>query len=94
MSPITKKLFTRTFAVLISFCLLLPTLVAAQSLEGRIADTITRLVIILNLLLVGAIAWNGFLLFSGEQSAVRRLMFTVAALVVVNSSRLIMDFFI
>jgi hypothetical protein len=66
----------------------------AQGLEGRISDTIYKLVLILNLLLVGVIAWNGFMLFTGEQAAVRRLMFTIAGLIVVNSSRLIIDFFI
>jgi len=84
------------FIILIAsgFLMFLPGDLLAQTLEGRISDTIARLILILNLLLVGVIAWNGFMLVSGEQGSVKRLMFTVAALIVVNSSRLIIDFFI
>lgn len=73
---------------------LLPILVHAQSLEGRISDAISRLIIILNLLLVGVIAWAGFMLATGEQAGLRKLAYSVGALIVVNSSRLIIDFFI
>jgi len=65
----------------------------AQSLQGTISSAISKLIIILNLLIVGAIAWAGFLLVKGESSGVSRLLYCVVALIVVNSAQVIMDFF-
>jgi hypothetical protein len=77
-----------------SVSILLPVVVQAQGLEGRINDAVYRMITILNILLVGAIAWSGFQLAKGESSAVTRLLYTIVALIVVNSARLIIDYFL
>ena len=82
--------------LLIYACLLLfqdLSVLEAQSLQGTISSAISKLIIILNLLIVGAIAWAGFLLVKGESSGVSRLLYCVVALIVVNSAQVIMDFF-
>jgi hypothetical protein len=93
-----KSLITYPFLIfLISIAVILLLTVNdlhAQSLQGRIADAIDRIIIVLNLLIVGAIAWTGFLLAKGEQHAVSRLIYCVVALIVVNSARLVVDFFL
>jgi len=79
----------------LSFVLwMIPLMVQAQSLQGRISTAITDMISILNLLLVAAIAWAGFLMAKGDGSAVTRLIYCVVGLIVVNSSRLIIDYFL
>jgi uncharacterized membrane protein YuzA (DUF378 family) len=63
------------------------------NLETQISTTIGRMVTILNALLVGAVAWAGFLLAKGEGSAVARLIYCIMGLIVVNSASMILDFF-
>lgn len=68
--------------------------VEAQALEARISDLISNLIRILNLVLVGAIAWTGFLMARGDATALQRLMYAVIGLVVVNSAELIIEYFL
>jgi hypothetical protein len=66
---------------------------AQSSLEGRITDTINDLVRVLNLLILGFIAWSGFLIAKGDGSGTQRLIYGVVGLVVVNASNMIITFF-
>lgn len=65
----------------------------AQALESRISELISNLIRIINLVLVGAIAWAGFLMARGDASALQRLMYCIVGLVVVNSADLIISYF-
>ncbi|MDB5038592.1 MAG: hypothetical protein JWQ35_2120 [Bacteriovoracaceae bacterium] len=89
---VIMKLSRQTLSIVVSICF--PIMTMAQSLEGRIETSIDRLIVLLNLLLVGAVAWSGFLLARGEQTAVTRLVYSVVALIVVNSARLIINYFL
>lgn len=65
----------------------------AQALESRISNLISNLIRILNLILVGAIAWAGFLMARGDASGLQRLMYAIIGIVVVNSAELIINYF-
>lgn len=70
------------------------TLALAQSgLEGKINETILDLVRIINILIVGFVAWSGFLISKGDSSGVTRLIYGVVGLIVVNASYLIINYF-
>ncbi|MCB9024816.1 MAG: hypothetical protein H6625_00735 [Bdellovibrionaceae bacterium] len=66
---------------------------AQSGLEGRINVTISNLVRIINILIVGFVAWSGFLIAKGEGSGVSRLIYGIVGLVVVNSAYMIINFF-
>lgn len=65
----------------------------AQAATGVIDTTIQKMVTILNVLIVGIMAWSGFLLARGDSSAVQRIIYGIIGLVVVNSARVFLDFF-
>jgi len=67
--------------------------IAQGSLEGRINETINDLVRIINILIVGFVAWAGFLIAKGEDSGVSRLIYGIIGLVVVNTAYLIINYF-
>ncbi len=81
-----------TILALICFFFAWPAL-AQSGLEGRIQQTITDLVRIINILIVGFVAWAGFLIAKGENTGVTRLIYGVVGLVVVNASHLIIHYF-
>jgi hypothetical protein len=81
------------FYVMLAFIFLAPKLLYAQSLQGRILATIDNLITIVNLLLIGAIVWAGFLMAKGDGSGVQKLVYSIVGLIVVNSSRMIVEFF-
>lgn len=71
----------------------IPATLWAQGLEGRITDIISDLTRILNVIIVGFIAWAGFLIAKGDGSGINRLIYGVIGLVVVNASYLIINYF-
>lgn len=66
---------------------------AQSGLEGRINQTITGLVRIINVLIVGFVAWAGFLIAKGDGSGFTRLIYGVVGLVVANTAYLIINYF-
>lgn len=66
---------------------------AQSGLEGRINQTIGDLVRVLNVLIVGFIAWAGFLIAKGEGPGMTRLIYGIVGLIVVNSAYLIIHYF-
>jgi hypothetical protein len=66
---------------------------AQSGLEGRITDTITGVVRILNVLIIGFVAWSGFLIAKGDGSGFTRLIYGVIGFIVVNASYLIINYF-
>lgn len=66
---------------------------AQSSLEGRITETINQLVRILDLLILGFIAWSGFLIAKGDGSGTQRLIYGVVGLIIVNASYMIIQYF-
>lgn len=66
---------------------------AQSGLEGRIYRTINDLVRILNVLIIGFVAWAGFLIAKGDGSGMTRLIYGVVGLVVVNAASLIIYYF-
>jgi hypothetical protein len=68
-------------------------LFAQSGLEGQITETIGDLVRIINILIVGFVAWAGFLIAKGDGSGITRLIYGVIGLVVVNSAYLIINYF-
>lgn len=66
---------------------------AQSGLEGRITETISDLVRILNVLIVGFVVWAGFLIAKGDGSGFTRLIYGVIGLIVVNGSNLIIGYF-
>lgn len=67
---------------------------AQAGIESQIRHTIYSLVRLLNLIIVGFAAWAGFLIAKGDGSGQSRLIYAVIGLVVVNSSSLIINYFI
>jgi len=65
----------------------------SQSVVGVIDTTIGKMVTILNILIVGVMAWSGFLLARGDGSAVQKIIYGIIGLIVVNSARVIIQFF-
>ncbi|MCB0356220.1 MAG: hypothetical protein KDD40_04395 [Bdellovibrionales bacterium] len=66
---------------------------AQSGLEGKINETIIDLVRIINILIVGFVAWSGFLIAKGDGSGVTRLIYGVVGLIVVNASYMIINYF-
>lgn len=66
----------------------------AQAVVGVIDTTIVRMTTILNILIVGVMAWSGFLLARGDGSAVQKIIYGIIGLIVVNSARVILQFFV
>lgn len=66
----------------------------AQSVIGIIDTTIGRMTTVLNVLIVGVMAWSGFLLARGDGSAVQKIIYSIIGLIVVNSARVILQFFV
>ena len=66
---------------------------AQVGLESRIYETIDDLVRILNILIVGFVAWAGFLIAKGDGSGMTRLIYGVVGFLVVNASYLIINYF-
>lgn len=64
-----------------------------SGLEGQINETIGDLVRIINILIVGFVAWSGFLIAKGDGSGVSRLIYGIVGLVVVNAAYLIISYF-
>lgn len=65
----------------------------AQQVLGIMQRTIDNMVTVLNVLIVGILAWCGFLLARGDGSAVQRIIYLIIGLVVVNSAHYILNFF-
>lgn len=68
-------------------------LFAQSGLEGRINVAILNLVRVINILIVGFVAWSGFLIAKGDGAGVSRLIYGIVGLVVVNSAYMIINFF-
>lgn len=66
---------------------------AQSGLEGRVTEVINDLVRIINILIVGFIAWAGFLIARGDGSGMNRLIYGVIGLVVTNGANLIINYF-
>lgn len=92
-----KKLeFAILIALLVAFtniAFVFPS-IAQSGLEGRITTTIDELVRVINVLIIGFVAWAGFLIAKGEGSGMTRLICSIVGLVVVNAAYLIINFFI
>lgn len=89
------KSFVRTGAVAImtfGLCTL-PTILMAQSITSTIKDTIDKGATLLMLILVGAAAWAGFELKSGNPQAVTKLIYCIVAIVIVGSANAFVNFF-
>lgn len=71
----------------------LPSSLMAQSITGTIKDTIEKGSTLLMLILVGASAWAGFELKSGNPQAVSKLIYCIVAIVVVGSANALVSFF-
>lgn len=67
--------------------------VFAQNLTQTIKDTIDKGATLLILILVGAAAWAGFELKSGNPQAVSKLIYCIVAIVIVGSANAIVSFF-
>lgn len=67
--------------------------IAQSGLEGQIIETVDSLVRIINLVIVGFIAWSGFLIAKGEGVGPSRLIYGIVGLVVVNAAQLIINYF-
>lgn len=66
---------------------------AQGGLTGRINETIGDLISVINVLIIGFVAWAGFLIAKGESSGMTRLIYGVIGLVVVNAAYLIINYF-
>lgn len=66
----------------------------AQGLESRIESVIASLQTILNIVIVGLIAWSGFLIAKGEGTGISRLIYGILGLVVVNAAGAIVRYFL
>lgn len=71
----------------------LPGLLAAQSITTTIKDTIDRGATLMMLILVGAAAWAGFEMKTGNPQAVTKLIYCISAIVIVGSANAIVTFF-
>lgn len=71
----------------------LPSLLAAQSITATIKDTIDKGATLMMLILVGAAAWAGFEMKSGNPQAVTKLIYCITAIVIVGSANAIVNFF-
>ena len=85
-------MFTMALTALV--LLLSEPLLAQSGLEGRINQTISDLVRIINILIVGFVAWSGFLIARGDGSGFTRLIYGVVGLFIVNAANLIINYFI
>ncbi|PIT99308.1 MAG: hypothetical protein COT74_09900 [Bdellovibrionales bacterium CG10_big_fil_rev_8_21_14_0_10_45_34] len=84
----------RSFVLPLIVVAFLPQLLIAQSgLEGRIGELIADLVRLMNVVIIGFIAWAGLLIAKGESSGLTRLVYGVIGLVVVNAAQMIIDYF-
>jgi hypothetical protein len=81
--------------VFLAGLLLSPVLLYAQggALQTQILETISRLVSVINVLLIGVVVWAGFLIARGDGTGIQKLTYSVIGLVVVNSARYIIQFF-
>lgn len=77
----------------IAILFLADTLFAQTGLEGQIHNTIRDLVRIINVIIIGFIAWAGFLIAKGDGGGIERLLYGVVGLIVVNSAYMIINFF-
>lgn len=68
-------------------------LFAQGSLEGRINEVILALIRILNVIIVGFIAWSGFLIAKGDANGMKRLIYGIVGLITVNSAFIIINYF-
>lgn len=89
----------KTYALLLlililSLCFLSSVSYAQTGIESQIRNTIYSLVRLLNIIIVGFAAWSGFLIAKGDGSGQSRLIYAVVGLVVVNSSSLIINYFL
>lgn len=71
----------------------LPSVLAAQSITGTIRDTIDKGATLLMLILVGAAAWAGFEMKSGNPQAITKLIYCITAIVIVGSANALVSFF-
>ena len=71
----------------------LPTFVMAQSITGTIKDATEKLTTILMLIMVGAAAWAGFELKSGNPQAINKLIYCIVGIIIVGSASAIVNFF-
>ncbi len=67
---------------------------SAGPVGGIISDLTTKMVGILNVIIIAIMAWSGFLLARGDSSAVQRIIYGIIGLVVVNSAETILRFFV
>lgn len=67
--------------------------IAQSSLEGRINETIDNLVSIVNIIIIGFIAWSGFLIAKGDGTGITRLIYGVIGFIIVNAAGIIINYF-
>lgn len=89
-----KEYFLIFFIFFLILCLFTSVSYAQSGIESQIRNTIYSLVRLLNIIIVGFAAWSGFLIAKGDGSGQSRLIYAVIGLVVVNSSSLIINYFI
>lgn len=88
-----QNLYVLWTVVTIGLFYLLGEQASAQAVVGVINTTIQNMTLILNVIIVGIMAWNGFLLARGDGHAVQKIIYGIIGLIVVNSARLIIEFF-
>jgi len=71
----------------------MPGLLMAQSMTGTIKDAVEKLSTLLLLIMVGAAAWAGFELKSGNPQAVQKLLYCIAGVIIVGSAQALVNFF-
>jgi hypothetical protein len=87
-----RFMFLSVLAAALVFTMVTPAF-AQSGLEGRITETIGDLVRIVNILILGFVAWAGFLIAKGDGSGLTRLIYGIVGLIVVNASNLIINYF-
>lgn len=70
-----------------------PGMVMAQSMTGTIKDAVEKMSNLLLLIMVGAAAWAGFELKSGNPQAVQKLLYCIAGVIIVGSAQALVNFF-
>ena len=66
---------------------------AQSALEGRITQTVSALVRIVNVIIAGFIVWSGFLIAKGDHAGMHRLIYGIVGLLVANTAYLIINYF-
>lgn len=89
-----SKILVKNSVFILMLVLLLPSVLMAQEIRTTIMSAINNMQIVLNLLIVGLLAWSGFLLAKGDGSGVQRIIYCVIGLIVVNSADAILRFFV